>query len=253
MGSTALTSFGNRSNIHFIALEADAHRCCSIAVQITRKVTEFSFKEKGGRTSDKAMTQSTAHNSLIDSHADVWTRFPVVPAVPRATKTFNSNRLPRALLFVAQQRREAFRPHLKSLISSFEKRTKKPTEGELENIVIEAFQFDDFVSLPASSWSTFCMGEWLVDILCLIPIHIAVARDNRFVPLKDGVWSADFERSLVGATVDQIVDNISFGWYESILRSYMATKVAYFGASIYDPETHTHGHLTARESRIFYG
>lgn len=68
-------------------------------------------------------------------------------------------------------------------------------------------------------------GEWLVDILCLIPIHVAVARDNRFVPLKDGMWSPDFERALLGATVEQVVDKLSFGWYESIFQSYMATKV----------------------------
>lgn len=52
-----------------------------------------------------------------------------------------------------------------------------------------------------------------------------MARDNRFIPLKDGVTSAEFERSLLGAEVGRIVDSLSFGWYESILRSYMADKV----------------------------
>ena len=73
--------------------------------------------------------------------------------------------------------------------------------------------------------SSFGAGEWLVDLLCLIPIHVAVTRDNRFVPLKDGIWSTHVERSLLGATVDQIVDSLSFGWYESIFQSYMASKV----------------------------
>lgn len=65
----------------------------------------------------------------------------------------------------------------------------------------------------------------MVDLLCLIPIHIAIARDNRFIPLKDGVWTPDLERSLLGAEVGRIVDFISFGWYESIFQSYMSTKV----------------------------
>ncbi len=73
--------------------------------------------------------------------------------------------------------------------------------------------------------SSFKAGEWLVDLLCLIPIHIAVTRDNRFIPLRDGIWSAEVERDLLGATVDQIVDGLSFGWYESIFQSYMASKV----------------------------
>jgi hypothetical protein len=64
----------------------------------------------------------------------------------------------------------------------------------------------------------------MVNLLCLIPIHIAIARDNRFIPLKDGVWTPDLERSLLGVEVGRIVDFISFGWYESIFQSYMSTK-----------------------------
>lgn len=47
------------------------------------------------------------------------------------------------------------------------------------------------------------------------------------MPLKDGVFSSDLEQSLLGATVDQIVDNLSFGWYESIFSSYSARKVSH--------------------------
>jgi len=72
-----------------------------------------------------------------------------------------------------------------------------------------------------------------------IPIHIAVTRDNVFLPLKDGVSSAEHEHSLLGAEVSQIVDAISLGWYESIFQSYMSQKVRnsswlpYFIAQIY--------------------
>jgi len=74
--------------------------------------------------------------------------------------------------------------------------------------------------------SRFYLGEWIVDILCLIPIQLAITRENRFIPLKDGVISADYERSLLGADVSTVADSISFGWYESILQSYMAVKVS---------------------------
>jgi hypothetical protein len=73
--------------------------------------------------------------------------------------------------------------------------------------------------------SRYRVGEWLVDLLCLIPIHIAVCRENRFVPLADGVLSSDLERSFLGAEVTKIVDKLSFSWYESIFQSYLATKV----------------------------
>lgn len=73
--------------------------------------------------------------------------------------------------------------------------------------------------------SQFRVGEWLVDFLCLIPIHIAITKENRFIPLKDGVSSPELEKSLLGAEVGQVVDSLSFGWYESLFQSYMASKV----------------------------
>ncbi|KAI9442153.1 hypothetical protein H4582DRAFT_2118412 [Lactarius indigo] len=39
-----------------------------------------------------------------------------------------------------------------------------------------------------------------------------------------GILSSDLERTLLGAEVNKIVDKLSFGWYESIFQSYMATK-----------------------------
>ena len=74
--------------------------------------------------------------------------------------------------------------------------------------------------------STFKAGKWTVDLFCLITIHIALARDNRFIPLKDGIWSPDEEKALLGATINQVADSLSFGWYESIFQSYMSTKVS---------------------------
>jgi len=77
-----------------------------------------------------------------------------------------------------------------------------------------------------SDWnmSRYRVGEWLVKLLCLIPIHIAVCHENRFVPLADGALSSDLERSLLGAEATKIVDKLPFGWYESIFQSYLATK-----------------------------
>ena len=41
----------------------------------------------------------------------------------------------------------------------------------------------------------------------------------------DGITSAEYEHSLLGAEVSQITNAISLGWYESIFQSYMAQKV----------------------------
>jgi hypothetical protein len=84
----------------------------------------------------------------------------------------------------------------------------------------------DFLTSPDWPVSRFRAGEWLADLLCLIPIHIAIVHENKFVPLKDGVVSAELEKSLLGAEVNKIVDSLSLGWYESILQSYWASMVS---------------------------
>ncbi|KAI9429869.1 hypothetical protein H4582DRAFT_2122155 [Lactarius indigo] len=111
---------------------------------------------------------------------------------------------------------------------AFEKTTRKPTGDELHCIKVSAEQFgafrDKVVLDPDLDVSRYRVGEWLVDVFCLIPIHIAVCHENRFVPLVNGDLSSDLERTLLGAEVNKIVDKLSFGWYESIFQSYMATK-----------------------------
>ena len=228
LSGLVLTSFGHRGSVHLLALDAEAHRCQSVVLDISKKVTEFMFKEKGITKASPDSTQTTIHNCLIDCHAEVWTRFPVVPAVQRQAIVSCNARIARSLVFVTDRDHDIFLPHFSELIQSFEKSTKKPTGDELKKIRVLPMKFELFIiNLLESVWeaTSFRAGEWLVNLLCLIPIHLAITRDNRFVPLKDGVSSAELERSLLGAEISRIVDSLSFGWYESLFQSYMASKV----------------------------
>ncbi|EJF62764.1 hypothetical protein DICSQDRAFT_57253 [Dichomitus squalens LYAD-421 SS1] len=218
-----VTSLLSRENVYLLGIDHANSMLGSAAFTITRRMTAFTFKEKGGTASGRK-EQTTVHNSLIDCHAAVWTRFPVVPAVRRDT-VVSTLRERRSLVFVSKENPSSIEPHFSTLIEEFERMTHKPTGGELKNIQILALSHDTFfLDSSLVHASTFRAGEWLVELLCLIPIHIAITRDNRFVPLKDGVWSPDVERSLLGADVAKIVDSISFGWYESLFQSYMAKK-----------------------------
>jgi len=234
-----VTSLVNRAAVHVVGLDFEAHACRSHALDITRKVTEFKFKEKGVRgSSAQRQGNATAHNCLIDCYAEVWTRFPVLPAVQRETISSSTLRSARTLVFVTDRDYQRYAPHFTDMILMFERATKKPTGDMLKSIQVSAASFAVFsaelceggVHLNSTrnrGWnvSAYRGGEWLVEFLCLIPIHVALAKDNRFVPLKDGVYSPDLERSLLGADVNRIVDNLSFGWYESLFQSYMASKV----------------------------
>lgn len=227
-----ISSIVRRSAVYLLKLDLSAHTCSSVALDITRKVTEFMFREKVGRAALSRDACLTGHNCIMDCHADVWTRFPVLPAVQRATIS-SSDRSRRSILFVTDRDHNRYQPHFVDMIETFERTTKKPAGDKLSTLQISATTFDNFVAnfSPDAGWndaSIFKVGEWVVDILCLIPIHLALARDNRFVPLKDGVYSVDVERSLLGAEINRIVDSISFGWYESIFQSYMADKVRTF-------------------------
>ena len=229
LDAALITSIVNRNNIHLIGLDVTTQSCRSVVLDITCKATEFTFQEQRS----KALTghgKETAHNCLIDCHYEVWTRFPVVAAVKRRTITSSSERQRRTLTFVTDDDQRPFPSYFAEMIRSFTKTSRKPTGDVLKGITVSARSFTSFarVFLSSTEWpvSHFRAGEWLADLLCLIPIHIAVTHENRFVPLKDGVLSAQLEISLLGAEVNRIVDSLSIGWYESIFQSYWASKVS---------------------------
>ena len=226
-----LSSLLKRSNVYLLMLDVQSRQCRSLVLDITSRVTQFTFNEKGSHRllDNRRNAAVNSHNCLIDCHTDVWTRFPVLPAIQRQTITASSARIPKSLIFITDRDHNAFAPYFKELVSTFERTTKKPAGAVLKDIVVKAVESErSLVDLAADcDWSVSCFkaGEWLVDILCLIPIQIAVTRENRFIPLKDGVYTAEFEKTLLGAEVNTIVNDLSFGWYESIFQSYMATKV----------------------------
>jgi hypothetical protein len=217
----------SRGCIFLISLDVDTGLVRSIAIDITKRVTGFVFK-KGGENAPIKGERQTLHNSLFDCHTEVWTRFPVVPAVKRSTVGSLSERYQKSLTFITEDHTRPFESYFTNLVQTFERTAKKPTDEELNSIQVSAAQFETFQDNVAlhSDWNVtrYRAGEWLVDFLCLIPIHIAVCRENKFIPLADGVLSSDLERSLLGSEVNQIVDKLSFGWYESIFQ-YLAAKV----------------------------
>lgn len=224
--SIEVTSFVERTRCHVVALDIASATMRSKALLISHKSTELTFGADERNDQKHRGQKTTVHNSLIDVYRDVWTRFPVVAALRRHTfKT--SQREPHSLTFVSSLPSGLWSTYWRDMITTFVRVTRKLVDNELSNIVLGEMTYSAFMKQGTREISRLRAGEWLVDILCLIPIHVAVARDNRFVPLKDGMWSPDFERALLGATVEQVVDKLSFGWYESIFQSYMATKVCY--------------------------
>ncbi|KAG9091466.1 hypothetical protein FS749_016528, partial [Ceratobasidium sp. UAMH 11750] len=215
-----VTRLEGRGRNHVLTFSTATRSVSSVAVQVKQKATEFSFRSDHDNT--QATTAETFNNSLIDCHLEVWTRFPVVPAVSRCTLS-PVNRQPRKLVFQSSAPLPELADYFARMISTFERTTRKPMDGTLSSISI--FASGDGAASLSNGVSEFLFGSFIVELLCLIPLHLAITRDNRFIPLKDGVWDPAYERSLLGADVPAIIDALSLGWYESLFQSYMATKL----------------------------
>ena len=131
-----------------------------------------------------------------------------MPAVRRdAIKCAGSRRTKFLVFAAASASRFPFASYFKDGVEKFERTIKKPTNLFLKNI---STQSDELLTiLPTLNhrdfWklvSTFKAGEWMVDLFCLIPIHIAMATDSRFIPLNDGIWLPEAEKALLGATIN---------------------------------------------------
>ena len=242
LDAALLTSIVNRTNIHLIGLDVTTQSCRSIILDITSEATEFTLQEQRSRAPiTRRHGKEANHNCLIDCYLEVWTLFPVVATLKRRTITSSSKRQRRTLTFVTDDDQRPFAFYFSEMIRKFTKTACKPTSNVLKGITVSTRTFTSFsrafLSSPQWPVSRFRAGEWLADLLCLIPIQIAVTRENRFIPLKDGVLTAQQEISLLGADVNGIVDSLSIGWYESIFQSYWASKVGpLYRTSRYGPD-----------------
>ncbi|KAG8854044.1 hypothetical protein FRB91_004122 [Serendipita sp. 411] len=216
-----VTSVGHQNSNHVVFLQPWNNTCSSIVLRITRMSTEFEFAAHDTSVNAKEQAKSI-NNTLIDCHSEVWTRFPILPSIVRQT-TINARPVPRSILFVSSESSHLFQTYFSTMVAEFEHKTRKPTRRVLSQIKVQAeADWDPYHSMEGIS--SFEAGDWLVGLFCLIPIHIAITRANRFVPLKDGVISSAYDQSLLGVSVSEIAESISFGWYESIFNSYLASK-----------------------------
>ncbi|KIO19084.1 hypothetical protein M407DRAFT_44020, partial [Tulasnella calospora MUT 4182] len=220
--SFSITSIGERGRVFILGLNPSTHTIVSVSVDISRKETEYQFRAKQEGPRPNAAHCSSANNALITCFSEVWERFPVMAAIQRETIS-SGTRHPSSLTFICDSPNLPFSSYFRRMIRAFEETSKKPTGQRLASIHVSSSTFDE-TEWETPPTSNFKAGEWIVELLCLIPIHIAVADENRFVPLKDGVRDHAVERELLGAEVSRIIDSISLGWYESIFSVYMASK-----------------------------
>ncbi|CUA71759.1 Cadherin-23 [Rhizoctonia solani] len=214
-----VTRFYGKGRTHVVSFLPVQKLVQSTILQIKQRTTEFSIRSENEGL--PAEGTQTVNNSILDCHLEVWTRFPIVPTITRFTP-FPISRKPRQLVFVSPIDLPRVTAYFERMISTVKKTTHKPIDRELTSTLVSTTKATNAEFLE--SLSEFKLGSFIVELICLIPIQIAVMRDNKFMPLKDGVWDPEYESGLVGLTIDEASESLSFGWYESLLRSYMAKK-----------------------------
>ena len=124
-----------------------------------------------------------------------------------------------------------FEEYISEIFEDLKRSTKKPATilKKFSTSIITYQRLDiDNERFQKNHSSIYEMGEWIIQLCCLIPIQIAVARNNLFQPLKDGLSSNDDDVEFddgYGHHVDGIARNISFGWYEGIFKHLGDKKV----------------------------
>ena len=165
-----VTAMVNRASVHVISFDTHNKACSSLALDITKEITDFTFREHGGARSLKGKPANTLHNCLIDCHEDVWTQFPVLAAIQCQAILSSYRRCPPKLVFVVdeEEHHQHIGPHFLEMKHRFNQRTYKPLSDDLRNMEVVAYDFDQFLHSPVWDKSVFCVGEWMVSIICLV-------------------------------------------------------------------------------------
>lgn len=200
----SVSSIGGRNRAHIIFMAARHNLCTSLSIQITRKCSMFEFRSSLEGDGSPRNFEPTINNSLIDCHAEVWTRFPVQAPIYYDT-SMDAAHPPRSVTFVSSTPSSPFSAYFSNMIKEFEHMTRKPTNGILDQILIKSRHKWDTVE-PKDTTSERHAGDWFVGLFCLIPLLLAGIESDRLIPLKNGVISPQFEQSLLGANVSEIFE-----------------------------------------------
>jgi hypothetical protein len=166
--SHAITSFESRGRIHLLSLHPDTRSISSTTLEVKHKATEFSFKHKQSMSQTK--NSKTTSNSLVDCHFEVWTKFPVLPAVARNTLSC-VGRERRSITFASSVNLGGIKGYFTQMISTFEQTTRKPTDGLLFATAVEWSPEAPNTLAQHIPGSYFQFGSFIVELLCLIPIQ----------------------------------------------------------------------------------
>jgi hypothetical protein len=206
----------------------------SLLVKITLERAQFRF-QRCMRNKSPAL-QITKLNDLINAYKLMFEKYPIDGYIDLKQDH------PLSLKIVLdidsddndiEEYEEKFEEYITGMIENLKHSTKKPASilKKFSSSVITFQELDvENENFQKKFSSEYQLGEWIIQLCCLIPIQIAVTRNNLFLPLKDGLSSNEnylfeLDDCHYGHHVDIIAKNISFGWYEGIFKHFDNKKV----------------------------
>ncbi|KAJ3073522.1 hypothetical protein HDU98_001323 [Podochytrium sp. JEL0797] len=215
----SVTALGPMKKQFIMSLDFTSKSASSAALDILREELELSlfctnFQQVTNGNSSGVISVNSKSSSMLKVWPSIWTQFPITPAFERTE--WSGKQLQPFVTVVTESglEPEKFEAYWKNMIETFKASTQKPTGTSLSKIELGTMLLRSFD--PLAYTSEYPAGEWLICLVSLIPIQLAIARDSQFLPLKDGIQSAD----IVGADFTTMLDNLTLGWYESLFSYY---------------------------------
>ncbi|CAI2161944.1 15836_t:CDS:10 [Funneliformis geosporum] len=221
-------------NGEFIVVNGEKFNVIEVLSNTKLKI-DGNFKPRNGFDNwmEFRIEPKTKLNGLIDAYKLMFEKYPVESCiVPEQNRLLNL----KIVLDIEvddeeiEEYGEKFKDYISEIFEDLRRSTKKPTTilKKFSTSIITFQELDiESMKFQKNYSSGYELGEWIIQLCCLIPIQIAVAKDNVFQPLKDGLLSSnDVEiDDDYSHHVDSIAKNISFGWYEGIFRHFGDKKV----------------------------
>ncbi|GES77127.1 hypothetical protein GLOIN_2v1781563 [Rhizophagus clarus] len=220
----------NNLQTHLMSLDLENGCFNSVIVKITSEKIQYRFQEQ--QSIDIKTVMKT--NNLIDVYGLMFEKYPVENCIDPQQSCPLSLKL---VIDIDENNNiekygKKFEKYITEMFENLRHSTKKPTEIlkkfstsviSFQELDIENTNFLKKLSLQ------YKLGEWIIQLCCLIPIQIAKTKNNLFQPFKDGMLLNESDQAKFddnyGLHLDDIVNNISFGWYEGIFKYFGNKKI----------------------------
>ncbi|ORY29073.1 hypothetical protein BCR33DRAFT_745387 [Rhizoclosmatium globosum] len=210
-----ISAVGPMHKSFLLSFNFNGKELLSSVVNIFREELDTNFQRvNGGNSADDIVLTAKARSCMLKVWSSIWTQFPIMPAFERTPWTGDQTEPFMTIITNASLDQNQCKAYWKNMIDNFKISTQKPAGDSLSRVQLSVARCDEFDYNAFSS--VFHAGEWLISLVSLIPIQLAIARDSQFIPLKDGIQTAD----VIGADFNALVKNLSLGWYESLFAYY---------------------------------